>query len=43
MSKRYSIFPIEDNHIWEEYNKGRTAQDWRAEKIDLSTDRYDLL
>ena len=43
MKKRYSIFPIEDNHIWEEYNKGRTAQDWRAEKIDLSTDRYDLL
>ena len=43
MSKRYSIFPILDNHIWEEYNIGRTKQDWRAEKIDLSKDRYDLL
>lgn len=43
MTKRYSIFPIQNEYIWEMYQNGNDKQRWIASKIDLSGDRFDLL
>lgn len=43
MTKRYSIFPIQNEYIWEMYQNGNDKQRWIASKIDLSRDRFDLL
>ena len=43
MTKRYSIFPIQNEYIWERYKDGNEKQRWIASKIDLSKDRFDLL
>lgn len=40
--KRYSIFPILHQDIWEFYKKV-TKQHWDAQEIDLSQDDYDSL
>ena len=42
VSKRYSIFPITHNDLWEFY-KNAEAQTWVVEEIDLSKDRFDEL
>lgn len=42
VGKRYSIFPITHNDIWERY-KNAESQTWVAEEIDLSKDRFDEL
>jgi len=42
IGKRYSIFPITHNDIWERY-KNAESQTWVAEEIDLSKDRFDEL
>ena len=40
--KRYSIFPVIHNDLWEDYKKAE-AQTWVAEEPDLSKDRFDEL
>jgi ribonucleoside-diphosphate reductase beta chain len=42
VSKRYSIFPVTHNDIWELY-KNAESQTWVAEEIDLSKDKFDEL
>jgi ribonucleoside-diphosphate reductase beta chain len=42
VGKRYSIFPITHNDLWERY-KNAESQTWVAEEIDLSKDRFDEL
>lgn len=42
IGKRYSIFPITHNDLWERY-KNAESQTWVAEEIDLSKDRFDEL
>ena len=42
LKKRYSIFPIIHNDLWEMYKKAE-AQTWVAEEPDLSKDRFDEL
>ncbi len=42
LKKRYSIFPIIHNDLWEMY-KHAEAQTWVAEEPDLSKDRFDEL
>jgi len=42
LEKRYSIFPITHNDLWERY-KNVEKQTWVAEEIDLSKDRFDEL
>ena len=43
MARRYSIFPIQNEYIWNMYQNGNDKQRWIASKIDLSKDRFDLL
>ena len=38
--KRFVLFPIKDNDIWEMYQR-QLSSFWRAEEIDLSRDRED--
>lgn len=40
--KRYSIFPIRYQDVWEMY-KSASKQHWDAQEIDLSGDKYDEL
>ena len=42
VKKRYSIFPVIHNDLWEMYKKAE-AQTWVAEEPDLSKDRFDEL
>jgi ribonucleoside-diphosphate reductase beta chain len=42
LKKRYSIFPIIHNDLWEDYKKAE-SQTWVAEEIDLSKDKFDEL
>jgi ribonucleoside-diphosphate reductase beta chain len=42
IKKRYSIFPIIHNDLWQMYKKAE-AQTWVAEEPDLSKDRFDEL
>lgn len=42
LQKRYSIFPIIHNDLWEKY-KQVEKQTWVAEEIDLSKDKFDEL
>jgi ribonucleoside-diphosphate reductase beta chain len=42
LNKRYSIFPVIHNDLWEDYKKAE-AQTWVAEEPDLSKDRFDEL
>ena len=42
INKRYSIFPVTHQDIWELYKKAE-SQTWVAEEIDLSKDRFDEL
>jgi hypothetical protein len=42
LKKRYSIFPIIHNDLWEMYKKAE-AKTWVAEEPDLSKDRFDEL
>lgn len=42
ITKRYSIFPIVHNDLWQMYKKAE-AQTWVAEEPDLSKDRFDEL
>jgi len=42
IKKRYSIFPVTHNDIWERY-KNAESQTWVAEEIDLSKDKFDEL
>jgi ribonucleoside-diphosphate reductase beta chain len=41
-SKRYSIFPIKNQDLWDAY-KAAEKQTWVAEEVDLSKDDYDSL
>lgn len=43
LEKRYSIFPILYNDIWEEFYKKAEKQTWVAEETDLSKDRWEDL
>lgn len=40
--KRYSIFPVTHNDLWQMYKKAE-AQTWTIEEVDLSKDRFDEL
>lgn len=40
--KRYSIFPIKNQDLWDAY-KAAEKQTWVAEEVDLSKDDYDSL
>jgi ribonucleoside-diphosphate reductase beta chain len=42
LKKRYSIFPIINQDLWERYKQAE-SQTWVAEEIDLSKDNYDEL
>jgi ribonucleoside-diphosphate reductase beta chain len=42
LKKRYVIFPIIHNDLWQKY-KGVESQTWVAEETDLSKDKYDEL
>lgn len=42
VEKRYSIFPIKNQSLWDFYKKMETLV-WQAEEIDLSKDRFDEL
>lgn len=42
IKKRYSIFPIIHNDLWQMYKKAE-SQTWVAEETDLSKDRFDEL
>jgi hypothetical protein len=42
LNKRYSIFPIIHNDLWQMYKKAE-AQTWVAEEPDLSKDRFEEL
>lgn len=42
IEKRYSIFPVTHQDLWEKY-KAAEKQTWVAEEIDLSKDKYDDL
>lgn len=42
LKKRYSIFPVTHNDIWEKY-KNAESQTWVAEEIDLSKDKFNEL
>jgi len=42
LKKRYVIFPIIHNDLWQKY-KGAESQTWVAEETDLSKDKYDEL
>lgn len=42
VKKRYSIFPIVHNDLWQMYKKAE-SQTWVAEETDLSKDKYDEL
>jgi ribonucleoside-diphosphate reductase beta chain len=42
LEKRYSIFPIKNEDLWNFY-KSVEKQTWVAEETDLSSDRYDEL
>lgn len=42
INKRYSIFPVTHQDVWELYKKAE-SQTWVAEEIDLSKDRFDEL
>lgn len=42
LKKRYSIFPIIHNDLWQYYKKAE-SQTWVAEEIDLSKDKFDEL
>lgn len=41
-NKRYSIFPIKNQSLWDFYKKMETLV-WQAEEIDLSKDKFDEL
>lgn len=41
-NKRYSIFPVVHNDLWQRY-KATVDQLWTAEEVDLSKDRYEDL
>ena len=40
--KRYSIFPIKNQDLWDAY-KSAEKQTWVAEEVDLAQDDYDSL
>ena len=40
--KRYSIFPIKNQDLWDAY-KAAEKQTWVAEEVNLAQDRYDEL
>jgi len=40
--KRYSIFPIKNQDLWDDY-KAAEKQTWVAEEVDLAQDNYDSL
>ena len=42
LTKRYSIFPVLHNDIWQFYKKAE-SQTWVAEEIDLSKDKFTAL
>jgi ribonucleoside-diphosphate reductase beta chain len=42
LNKRYSIFPIIHNDLWERYKQAE-KQTWVAEETDLSKDKFDEL
>lgn len=42
LNKRYSIFPIIHNDLWQMYKKAE-SQTWVAEEADLSKDKFDDL
>jgi ribonucleoside-diphosphate reductase beta chain len=42
LTKRYSIFPIINDDLWQMYKKAE-SQTWVAEEIDLSKDKFDDL
>ena len=42
LKKRYSIFPIINDDLWQMYKKAE-SQTWVAEEIDLSKDKFDEL
>jgi ribonucleoside-diphosphate reductase beta chain len=42
LKKRYSIFPIIHNDLWQMYKKAE-SQTWVAEETDLSKDKFDEL
>jgi len=42
LKKRYSIFPIIHNDLWNDYKKAE-KQTWVAEETDLSKDKFDEL
>lgn len=42
MTKRYSIFPIEHQGLWDRYEVAK-KQHWDVEEVDLSLDNYDKL
>jgi ribonucleoside-diphosphate reductase beta chain len=42
LNKRYSIFPVVHQDLWDYYKKAE-KQTWVAEEIDLSKDKYDEL
>ena len=40
--KRYSIFPIKNQDLWDAY-KSAEKQTWVAEEVNLAQDKYDDL
>jgi len=42
LKKRFSIFPVTHNDLWQMYKKAE-SQTWIAEEVDLSKDRFDEL
>ena len=42
LKKRYSIFPIIHNDLWQMYKKAE-SQTWVAEEPDLSKDKFEEL
>ena len=42
LKKRYSIFPITHQDLWDDYKKAE-AQTWVVEEIDLSNDKFEEL
>lgn len=42
LTKRYSIFPIQNQDLWDAY-KAAEKQTWVAEEVDLSKDDYESL
>ena len=42
MTKQYSLFPIKHHDLWERYKLAQ-QQNWVAEEVDLSNDKFHLL